>query len=1096
MAESFFVVNKRGERAPVDFNKILHRLDTLRNKKPVLEIDIVQIAQHTIKMMVNGITTRELDNISVQYCANSITNDSDYDKLAVRIEVDNLHRETKDKYIETVYDIDDYWISDSEKVKILHGGLMSFVNRFYQEIDAVIDYSKDYTYSYFGLKTLMKSYLIKHGDVIKERPQHMLMRVAIGINLADYLAGVDVLDSVIETYKDMSSKLYTHATPTLFNAGTHRQSLSSCFLLSVEDDLSEIYRTLTQTAMISKWSGGIGIHVSQVRAQGSLIKSTNGKSEGIAPMLKIFNDSAVYVSQGGGKRKGSTAVYLETWHADIEAFLDLKKPIGDESKRARDLFLALWICDLFMERLIESIEQDKNLMWSLFCPSKAKGLADTYGEEYKKLYLKYEEEKLYVKQIPIKKLWTHILEIQMESGVPYIVYKDHVNRKNNQNNLGTIKSSNLCVIGSTKILTYNGYEEIQDLVDKSVKVWNGTSFSNVIPVQTGSNQKVVKVKFDDGVEIVCTEYHKFYLKSQEKTANERYFTTNFGSLQEDYTRAFALKKRDQVISCKWPVLLCTDNNNPDSYTVGYYHAQPWKLGNVIVAYHSKKVLDKHLTFIDVNHDKNNNKWYYLDDKVIRAKAPFTGIYNDRLEYLTGCIDACGYINSNRETFTYYVRHHDNAFLLDLKLICNTLGMNPRISKNKLLFSEAETVHMVRTLGMSPWIVKHNPKFNKWIKFYSKPLKPKGPRVVSVEPMDGLYDTFCFTENLEGKGIFNGVITGNCAEINIYTDKENVGVCNLASLCLSKFVKNKQFDYNSLYKTTKKVVVNLNKVIDNNIYPVPEGKFSDNANRPLGLGVQSLAKTFFKLGIPFVCDESKEINKKIFETIYYAAMEASCELAEIHGPYKNYAGSLVSKGKLQFDLWGVTPSSQWDWDSLRSKIAKYGIRNSLLCALMPTASTAQIMNNTESFEPITSNIFVRNTLSGTFQVVNKHLIKDLKRLNLWTKDIKQQIIGADGSVQLLNIPKKIKDMYRTVWEIPQKHLIEMEADRNAYICQSTSSNRYLRDPSNSKLTSMHIYCWRKGLKTGMYYLRSQSAAAAVKYNVESIPEEQECTVCMA
>ncbi len=1085
---SFFVINKHGNQVPVDFNKVLERLSVLKNKEPVLRIDIVPVALHTIKMMVNGISTRELDNISVQYCANSISNDYEYDKLAVRIEIDNLHRETESDYLKAIKDIQDY------SHEILHPDLISFVEEHHTALNNAMNYSNDYKYSYFGLKTLMKSYLIKHGEVIKERPQQMLMRVAIGINLAEYIDGKCVLKDVLETYADMSSKLYTHATPTLFNAGTHRQSLSSCFLLSIDDDLSEIYRTLTQTAMISKWSGGVGIHVTDVRAQGSIIKSTNGKSEGLAPMLKIFNDSAVYVSQGGGKRKGSTAVYLETWHADIEEFLDLKKPIGDESKRARDLFLALWICDLFMERLMKHIETGKPVMWSLFCPSKAPGLSSSYGDEYKELYLKYESQGLWNKQVPIGDIWTHILEIQMEAGVPYIVYKDHVNKKSNQNNLGTIKSSNLCVLGNTKILTTKGYIPIKDLAGEQVRIWNGTAFSDVVPSKTGSNQKVVRVKFDDGAFVDCTEYHKFYLKSLEKNPMDMCFSSNFGSTQELFARTCDLKKRDQIISCKWPVLVCDKSTKVDYYTLGYLKAQPWDLDNRIVAYHFKKVLNKLLNYTHSETDRHGNKWYYIDESTIQGDVPLTNVYNQRIDYLRGCIDACGYVRGNKTSFTYNIHHRSFEFLHDLKMLCNTMGMNPRISNSgTLLFSEHETVHMLRTLGLRPAIIKHNPKYNRWLSSFAVKLRPQGPRVVSVEPLDGLHDTYCFTEKMRGKGIFNGVITGNCAEINIYTDKDNVGVCNLASICLNKFVTGDSYDYNKLHAVTQKVVKNLNKVIDNNVYPVPEGKASDRANRPIGLGVQALAKAFFKLGIPFVSPKSREVNKLIFETIHHAALTASCELAERDGPYSNYEGSPISKGVLQFDMWGVEPSDLWDWNSLRARIAKHGIRNSLLIALMPTASTAQIMNNTESFEPITSNIFVRNTLSGTFQVVNKHLVKDLITLNLWTKEIKDRIISDDGSVQKISeIPYALREKYKTVWEIPQRHLIEMEADRNAYVCQSTSSNRYLRNPSNSKLTSMHIFSWRKGLKTGMYYLRSQAAASAIKYNV---PQE-ECTVCMA
>jgi ribonucleoside-diphosphate reductase alpha chain len=1092
------VINKRGQEVELDFNKILLRLNELANMKPRLNVNVPMISQHTIKMMVNGITTRQLDNISTQYCANNITNSPDYDKMAVRLEVDNLHRETHSDYLLTVLNIDNYYVN-GEHVRILNPKLIDFVKSNHRELGAAINYSRDYKYTYFGLKTLMKSYLIKHGSVIKERPQHMLMRVAIGINLA----GSCNVKDVIKLYELMSKKFYTHATPTLFNAGTHRQSLSSCFLLSVDDDLSEIYRTLTQTAMISKWSGGIGIHVSQVRAKGAIIKSTNGTTEGIAPMLKIFNDSAVYVSQGGGKRKGSTAVYLETWHADIEEFLNLKKPIGDESKRARDLFLALWVCDLFMERLVESIKTGKKVMWSLFCPSKAPGLADCYGDAYKSLYRHYENMGVFTKQVSISDLWIHILEIQMESGVPYIVYKDHVNRKNNQNNLGTIKSSNLCVSKDTKVLTSEGYQTIGDITDKKVKVWNGTAFSEVTPMQTGAGQKLMRVTFDNGATIDCTEYHKFYTTDCKLD----WTTTNFGSTNvrngQQFKRTFELRKGNQIMASKWPVVYA--RSKPlNWYTLGYLACQELTTDSV-VAYHSKNILDVMLDYSDSFIDKDNNKWYHFDNKYKTEEMP-VGL--QCVEYLTGCIDACGIINSNKKGFTYCLINSKSDLLNKIRMMCNTIGMSPRVKANKLCFSEYETVYMIQALSVNPSVIKYNSKYAKWLSSYALTTKRiAGPRVVSVEPIEGLHDTYCFTEPNEGKGVFNGVLTGNCAEINIYTDKHSVGVCNLASICLSKFVKNNKFDYDLLHSVTKEAVYNLNKVIDNNVYPVPEGQTTDYANRPLGLGVQSLAKVFFKLGIPFVCQESKEINKKIFETIYHAALTASCELAERDGPYENYSTSEMSKGNLQFDLWGVTPTDLHDWQSIRERIAKFGVRNSLLTALMPTASTAQIMGNTESFEPITSNIFVRNTLSGTFQVVNKYLVRDLTLIGMWSQETKQSIISNNGSVQHLDIPKKIKDVYKTVWEISQRDLIDMEADRNAYICQSTSSNRYLKNPDNSKLTSMHIYSWTKGLKTGMYYLRSQAAADAVKITAQGVKkneslvqqseqDEQECEMCSA
>lgn len=799
--EDFNVINRHGKTVPLDFNRILSRLMSLKNMEPNLHVNIGLIAQNTIKLMINNITTRELDNISANICASMITVHPDYGTLASRIEISNLHKDTNENFYEMLLELNNYVNENNEPIKLVDDKLIMFSTNYNDLIQNKINYNLDYNFTYFGIKTLKKSYLLKHNlsDNVKilERPQHLYLRVSVGIyfNKIDNKGFTDeyTLENIFNTYKLLSEHYYTHATPTLFNAGTPKQSLSSCFLLEIGDDLESIYKTLSDTAKISKWSGGIGVHCTQVRAKNSLIKSTNGKSEGIIPMLKVYNDSALYVSQGGGKRKGSTAVYLENWHADVLEFLDLKKPIGDEYLRARDLFLAMWISDLFMKRLIDAIENKKTVMWSLFCPNTAKGLADKYGDEFEELYLKYENEKKYNKQIDITILWKKILEIQMESGVPYLMFKDQVNKKGNQNNLGTIKSSNLC-----------------------------------------------------------------------------------------------------------------------------------------------------------------------------------------------------------------------------------------------------------------------------------------------------------------------------AEINIYTDKDNIGVCNLASISLPKFVEynthNESFyNYQKLYEITKIIIKNLNQVIDNNVYPVSEGKYSDSMNRPLGLGVQGLADVFFKFKIPFTSNKAKEINRLIFETIYFGALESSCELAQINGYYKNYPTSMTANGKLQFDLWNVTPSSMWNWQKLRYNISKYGLYNSLLIALMPTASTSQIMGNYEMFEPITSNMFTRNTLSGTFQIINKYLIDDLLKLNIWNDTIKQKIIANNGSIQNISeIPTNIKEIYKTVWELKQKDLIDMDAERSAYVCQSSSSNRYMSNPTNNKLTSMYIYCWRKGLKTGCYYLRSQSGVDAVKFNVDvNILKEQqksvieeECTVCSA
>jgi ribonucleoside-diphosphate reductase alpha chain len=1130
--EEFYVINRKGKSVQLDFNKILSRLNNLKEIKPILHVNIGLIAQNTIKLMANHITTIELDNISANFCASMMTTHPDYGVLASRIEVSNLHKETSDDYYKTVLRINDY-IIDGEIVEILDTKLVKFVKHYIKDINRIINYKNDYNFSYFGIKTLMKAYLIKHIDYsnnkILERPQQMFMRVSIGINLNnindDGTTSQKTLNDIFETYEILSQQLYTHATPTLFNAGTKRQSLSSCFLLSVEDNLEGIYKTLADTARISKWSGGIGIHVSQVRAKDSIIRSTNGKSEGIIPMLKVYNDSALYVSQGGGRRKGSSAVYLEEWHADIEEFLDLKKPIGDEMLRARDLFLALWVSDLFMERLEIAIKTNTDVKWSLFCPDKAKGLTDVYGDDFKKLYIKYENEKKYNKQVNIVTLWKHILEIQMESGVPYIMYKDSVNRKSNQNNLGVIKSSNLCVHGDTLILTKDGYYPIKDLANKDVEIWNGNEFSLSPVRKTGENQKLLKIVTDDGCELDCTKYHKFNIVSGPKNTKHV-----FKESQE-------LKIGDKLVKCQFPVL----NGNKEfdikyPYTHGFYTGDGSLHSNTyprIELYGKKQQL---LEFINyrtkpwVSEDRKSTTVFLYNDIEPKFNVPINASLENKLQWFAGYSDADGHMDDKKNSIR--IDCINKEFLVKVKLMCNTLGTNPKISLSKkahiktfsngvtsnckdcwrLNFNYMDTYHLYYNLNLP----------TKRLKFVGK--KPEKDarhfvRISSIEEIEGEYDTYCFNEPKNHTGIFNGILTGNCSEICIYTDKNNIGVCNLASICLPKFVEENSngvisYNYQKLYETVRIATRNLNKVIDNNVYPVKEGQYSDSQNRPIAIGVQGLADVFFKFKIPFTSEKAKEINKLFAETIYYAAMTESNNIStKLNKSYNTFSTSMTSKGIIQPDLWGVTPSDLWDWELLKSKIITTGLYNSLLIAMMPTASSSQIMGNYESFEPQQSNMFIRSTLSGTFQIINKYLVNDLINLNLWNNNMKQKIIAFNGSIQEINeIPDNIKEVYKTIWEIKQKDLIDMDRDRSAYICHSSSSNRYMKDPTTNKLTSMHMYTWKQGLKTGMYYLRSSSSVSAVKFNVDvnilkdieknkketkyKIEENEDCLVCSA
>ncbi|WP_291789154.1 ribonucleoside-diphosphate reductase subunit alpha [Cecembia sp.] len=756
------VIKRDGRRESVRFDKITTRIENLCNGLDARYIHPIEVAKKVIDGLYDGVTTTELDNLAAEVCASLTVKHPDYAILAARIAISNLHKTTSQSFSNTMKRLYTYINPNTgDNAALIAPDVYGIVKKYAAKLDEVIDYQRDFDYDFFGFKTLERSYLIKLDGKVVERPQHMLMRVAVGIHKED-------IEAAIETYHLLSQKWFTHATPTLFNAGTPKPQLSSCFLLTMKDDsIDGIYDTLKQCAKISQSAGGIGLSIHNVRAKGSYIRGTNGVSNGIVPMLRNFDMTARYVDQGGGKRKGSFAIYLEPWHADVKDFLELKRNHGKEEMRARDLFYAMWIPDLFMKR----VEQNDD--WSLFCPNEAPGLADCHGEEFEKLYEKYEREGKAREVIKAQDLWFEILESQIETGTPYMLYKDSANKKSNQQNLGTIKSSNLC-----------------------------------------------------------------------------------------------------------------------------------------------------------------------------------------------------------------------------------------------------------------------------------------------------------TEIIE------------------YTAPDEVAVCNLASIALPKFIVagkdgKKYFDHQRLYEVTKVATKNLNKVIDVNYYPVEEARRSNFRHRPIGLGIQGLADAFILLRMPFESDEAKGLNEDIFETIYYAAVETSMELAKVQGTYETYEGSPASKGILQFDMWGVTPKSgRWAWNELKEKVKKYGLRNSLLVAPMPTASTSQILGNNECFEPYTSNIYTRRTLSGEFIVVNKHLMRDLINLGLWNDSMKNRLIAANGSIQAFpSIPQNIKDIYKTVWEISQRTIIDMSADRGAYICQSQSLNVFLQDPNFGKLTSMHFYAWKKGLKTGMYYLRSQAAASAIQFTVD-------------
>ena len=1385
------VIKRNGDKEEVSFDKIKNRITKMSSLKPQLKnVDAIEISQKVIARIYDNIRTVELDEETASICTSLITRHPEYNTLGSRIIISNNQKNTNtDLGVKLKLLCDNNIITEEVyNIYLSHKTV----------IDNAIDYERDFNFDYFAYKTLEKSYLQKIDGVTIERIQDLLMRVSIGIHKND-------ITSVLETYDLMSSKYFIHASPTLYNAGTHRPQLLSCFLLGIDDSIQGIYKCLADCASISKWAGGIGLHVSNIRGKNSYINGTNGYTSGIVPMLRVFNSTARYVNQcflpdtpiytmnglkymediacgdklvtndgsfqevlkvyndnveerdiihiqsgvtnckvtmehpffvlqnqkkglnytiiknrlnnkyiepeyvesqrlteddfmiypiptytkdiheyteedcymyglmlgdghitknkneygitlnqttkknlcdwvknyldqnllhywtsenkgsysirwanshrnkfqrkmlydnednkiihtsmlhlptnkvwnilcglintdgstgkevyyyssslsliqsmiyllmkveilpqlsernrigeshitcygdnittqkmayqlripktkelceklniepsnyhkffkhenylfsrikkityekytgnviefdinknhnyltpigiahNGGKRLGSFAIYLEPHHSDILDFLELKKNHGLEEERARDLFYGLWISDLFMERV------KNNQQWSLFSPDLCKNLENCYGEAYKEHYIKYENEGKAVKTLPAQQIWFKICTSQIETGTPYILYKDSANRKSNQRHYGTIKSSNLCVAPDTLVLTDNGHFKIKDLHKKKVNVWNGKEFSNVEVCQTGENQDLVKVSFSDSSTIECTPYHKFYI--QEKYISQ-YSDDIINHKNVKSIDAQDLRQGMKLIKCDYPII---DNKQ-----------------ELKENYNSEDT-----SFVPINYS-------------IKSK----------MEWFSSCTDENGYVCENDNIQTLQITSIEKTFLQNVKLMLQTCGIDTEIDLNKnetnkdlwRLNITSNELQSLLKLGFNP--KRLNVKINNNIKQNST----KFITVDNVESIEKKSDTYCFNEPLRHAGIFNGVITGNCTEIIEYSDSKEYACCTLSSICLPTFVnEDKTFDFVKLAEVASVVTKNLNKIIDLNYYPVPETELSNKRHRPLGIGVQGLADVFINMEIGFDSPEAKQLNKEIFAVIYYAALQRSNELAKIHGPYETYVGSPISEGKFQFDLWGVDPIKSvtgltLDWDTLRVSIKDHGVYNSLLLAPMPTASTSQIMGNNECFEPYTSFLYTRSTLAGQFEVVNHKLLKDLIDLNLWNKELKNKMLLAEGSIQNIpEIPDHIKKIYKNSWDLSNKVLIDMSADRGAYVCQSQSLNLSIAEPTFKSLSSMHFYSWKVGLKTGIYYLRTMPKTSAQKFTVE--PEkknqqhqEQECTSC--
>jgi ribonucleotide reductase alpha subunit len=1074
-----YVLKRNGKREAISFDKILKRIKSLGKHFNLQHIIFAQLAIKVIDQLYDNIQTTKIDELTAEQCASMSSIHPDYTKLASAIVISNLHKNTSNCYYETTKKLYDYRDSNNNSFRLIKTSIMEIIEAHKDSINAMIDYERDYFFDYFGFKTLERAYLMRCNKVIVERPQHLIMRVAITIHGSN-------MEKVKETYDLMSQKYFIHATPTLFNAGTPRPQLSSCYLLGMEDDSIEgIFNTLKECAQISKWAGGIGLHVHNIRANGSYIRGTNGTSNGLIPMLGVFNKTARYVDQGG-KRNGSFAIYIEPHHPDVEDFLDLKKNHGDEESKCRDLFYAMWISDLFMERVIG------NKIWSLFCPDKCPGLSDCHSDAYRELYLKYENEGKFNKQINARDLWIKILDSQVETGTPYILYKDAANNKSNQKNLGTIKSSNLCVAPETLVLTREGHLRIENFKNQEVEVWNGESFSKTTIYQTSVSSELLEVHTSDGCVLNCTKYHKFYIK------DEHLNTTKIVEAQD-------LKNGMIIIESNFPTI-SNSNILLDAYNIGFSFSGQ---------------------FVPIN--------YSLESKIL---------------WFSGYVDGAG-INSFNKII---INNKSKEFMMNIKYMLQTCGLNVSVNYtdyyNHFFCLNYSQVQVLNKLGLI------SDKCKLLVHETSIAIEDTNIYITNVVDNKRIDKTYCFNEELKHAGIFNGLITSQCTEIIEYSDSKETAVCNLASLGLSMFVKeDKTFDYDKLYEVTQVVTNNLNNVIDINYYPTPKTRKSNFKHRPIGIGVQGLADVFFKMDLPFISDEAKEINIKIFETIYYASLEKSMLLAkerfktmrflkqqydlnnwtfisdedecreyniynvtdasilasisndkvidealktikpikaeienldfEYCGAYSSFKGSPASFGQLQFDLWNVTPTSgRYDWTTLKENIMTYGIRNSLLVAPMPTASTSQILGNNECFEPITSNIYSRKTLAGDFVLVNKYLVEELLKLGLWNEELKNSIIANKGSVShIQNLSPHLKEKYKIVWEMPMKEIINMSRDRGAFICQSQSLNLWIEDPDSKILTNMHFYSWKAGLKTGIYYLRRKARHQAQQFTIE-------------
>ena len=1165
-----YVIKRNGEKEEVSFDKIKKRLEFLCQMTPkITNINIILLVKNVIKKLRNKIKTTELDIFSADYSNDMSIKNFNYQLLASRIIINNNHKNTMNKFSEKTKILFNGGINIfGEKKSLLNKDYFNFVKKYEDFLDNIIDYNRDYKISYFGFKTLEKSYLLKTINVNEgtnvihttiESPQDLFLRVAIAIHKDSIFTDDDKekLENIKETYNYISNKYFTHASPTLYNSGCKYQQFSSCFLLGTGDSIEDIFKTLNHCSRISKYGAGIGIHISNIRSSKSLIKSIGEMSDGIIPFIQLFNYTARAVNQG--KRRGSIALYLEPHHPDILDFLELKINHGLPEKRARDLSYALWISDYFME----CVEYD--LDWYFLDPSYCPKLNEVYGKEYKNLCIKYIKEKRYSGKIKARKIWEKIWVSQRETGYPYICYKDIINKTSNQKYIGTIKSSNLCVAPETLILTDKGHIKIKDLCNKKVKVWNGLEFSETIVRQTGSNQKLIKIEFSDGAHLECTPYHKFYI--QEKNIRKSFIKKDI--INHKFIKIIEAQNLNigmKLIKCKYPVI----NNNKklkDAYTNGIFSGDGSYRNNLNILpspckfkYLSNKLFcDKHLNYDvnKINKDANNNickayeytKYPYIDlygenikllkylsyishrkwhDNKLSVKlvqdlkdkffVPLEYSLESKLKWFAGYCDVNGTIANNNTNKSLQISSIDKNFLIKIKYMLQTCGINPKVTKSfdtryALLPNEKEPKSLYKSLDLWRLFISSLDLYKLYELGFNcnclqiiptiipNRIENHFIKITKIMDNNRIDDTYCFNENKRHIGIFNGIITSQCTEIMQHSNANDHSVCTLASICLPKFVilnnKKKNFDFQLLFDTIGIIVKNLNIILQINNYPTKES-FSNSTNyKSIGIGVQGLHDVYLMLRYEFGSIESQKLNKLIFETIYYASLWHSNKLCiklkkrtNKDASYKGFKNSPLGKGIFHWELFNkhtihnFKVSDLWDWEKLRFNIKKDGLLNSLCVALMPTASTSQIMGNSEAFEPYTSNIYKRKTSAGEFIVINKFLAQDLQKAGIYNKNIINQIIINGGSIaNIKEIHPKLKALYKTVWEISFNDILKQAVVRQAFVDQSQSLNIYVENLTYSVFNRIHFTGYKNGLKTGCYYMRTKPKVEAQKFTIE-------------